>query len=286
MLEALRNWPRHELLCLPFDYYRSLIYSHKFKYLFSEVHTFCMFLGHSRSGHSLIASVLDAHPNIAISDEARALKYASAGFSKNQIYSLLVHNSLQAASNNRERAGYKFAIPNQHQGSFQNLMVIGDKDGSFLASQTQRNFSSYKKLATVVENEIKVLHIYRNPFDFISTMYRRANAGKPQKSLDEVINYYFRRNEGIQAIKEYSGEGTVFDLSFEELFSDPGNTIMHICEFLKVDTSARYLADSSSLIFEAPRKTRSQIPWTTSEIDKVMERKSQCPWLDHYTFVD
>jgi len=33
---------------------------------FSEIETYCTFIGYSRSGHSIIAALLDAHPNIVM----------------------------------------------------------------------------------------------------------------------------------------------------------------------------------------------------------------------------
>ena len=47
--------------------------------------TFCLFLGHARSGHSIVGVLLDAHPRIVLADEFDALEYVDARFSKGQI---------------------------------------------------------------------------------------------------------------------------------------------------------------------------------------------------------
>ena len=52
-----------------------------------------MFVGYPRSGHSLIGSLLDAHPNMLVAHELSALKYLLAGFRKEQIFYLLLENS-------------------------------------------------------------------------------------------------------------------------------------------------------------------------------------------------
>ena len=44
------------------------------------VETYCMFIGYLRSGHRLIASLLDAHPNAIATHELDALKFVGARF--------------------------------------------------------------------------------------------------------------------------------------------------------------------------------------------------------------
>ena len=41
--------------------------------LYDGVQTFVLFIGHARSGHSLIGAILDAHPEIIISHEYNAI---------------------------------------------------------------------------------------------------------------------------------------------------------------------------------------------------------------------
>jgi hypothetical protein len=38
---------------------------------FADVHAFCLFVGYSRSGHSLVGALLDAHPGITIAESQR-----------------------------------------------------------------------------------------------------------------------------------------------------------------------------------------------------------------------
>ena len=68
MFAALRNWTKGELITLPRDFVSALLMPTP-QGAFSQVKTFCVFLGHSRSGHSLLASLLDAHKNIVIADD-------------------------------------------------------------------------------------------------------------------------------------------------------------------------------------------------------------------------
>ena len=38
------------------------------------MHAFCLFVGYSRSGHSLVGALLDAHPEITIAHQVNGLK--------------------------------------------------------------------------------------------------------------------------------------------------------------------------------------------------------------------
>jgi hypothetical protein len=45
---------------------------------FPDVHAFCLFDGYSRSGHSLVGALLDAHPKITIAHSPTSGKAAPA----------------------------------------------------------------------------------------------------------------------------------------------------------------------------------------------------------------
>ena len=55
---------------------------------FRQVTTYCLFIGHGRSGHSIIGAMLDAHPEVILSDELDAMKYLRLGFSRDQVFHL------------------------------------------------------------------------------------------------------------------------------------------------------------------------------------------------------
>jgi hypothetical protein len=62
----------------------------KYRSLWKNINTYCLFIGYSRSGHSSVGALLDAHPNVRIVSELGDLKYANLGFKRWQIYYLLL----------------------------------------------------------------------------------------------------------------------------------------------------------------------------------------------------
>ena len=43
--------------------------------MYDELRAFCLFMGYTRSGHSLVGACLDAHPEAAIAHEAKIFEY-------------------------------------------------------------------------------------------------------------------------------------------------------------------------------------------------------------------
>ncbi len=64
---------------------------------FEELDTFLFFIGYPRSGHTLIGSLLDAHPEMVIAHELKAFAELEKGIQPAKIFSKLfeTHLSLQ-----------------------------------------------------------------------------------------------------------------------------------------------------------------------------------------------
>ena len=65
--------------------------------LYSQVESYCMFIGTPRSGHSLVGAFLDAHPDAVVAHEQNAVKYIEAGFDRERLFHLLLANSRASA---------------------------------------------------------------------------------------------------------------------------------------------------------------------------------------------
>ena len=55
------------------------------KEFFSKLETIILFIGYSRSGHSLVGSLLDAHPEILVSHELHLMKHLLSGASTDKL---------------------------------------------------------------------------------------------------------------------------------------------------------------------------------------------------------
>ena len=109
------------------QYLKSVYGAYKNRELFSTIEKYCMFIGYPRSGHSLIGSLLDAHQNMVIAHELDAMKYVKYGFSKEQIFYLILENSKNFTKKGREWTGYSYLVPNQWHSRFSKLKLLAIK---------------------------------------------------------------------------------------------------------------------------------------------------------------
>lgn len=110
--------------------------------LYDDVETFVMFIGYKRSCHSLVAAMLDAHPEIVISPGYQVIQkweqYHSPELKEKRMqkyrlfYDLHQHSLEHAmffkrASSERclmQKSKYNYHIPGQWQGGFQHRIKV------------------------------------------------------------------------------------------------------------------------------------------------------------------
>jgi hypothetical protein len=265
------------------SYSNSLYGSFKSRELFKHINKYCMFIGYPRSGHSLIGSLLDAHPNAIIANELDVLKFVKARFSKGQIYYLLLQNSCAIAALGRQQTGYSYKVPNQWQGRFKEIKVIGDKKGGGSTYRFHQNPKLLKLLENTINTSIKFIHVIRNPYDNISTIFnRRISIGNPM-DLDQCIDFYFSRCETNQYIKQIKKEN-VLDIRHESLINDPRACLTQLCRFLEIESLNDYLNDCASIVYQSPRKSRCDVQWNQKLINKVENNINRFGFLSGYTY--
>src|SRR5829696_2032744 len=83
------------------EYLSSLSRGIRDRRAFAEVERYAMFGGYPRSGHSVIGSLLNAHPDMVVAHELNALRYVQAGFSRLQLFSLLLESDRKFEAHGR-----------------------------------------------------------------------------------------------------------------------------------------------------------------------------------------
>ena len=154
------------------DYVTSYYPSLNFGEAFEDVQTYFLFIGIGRSGTTLIGSLLDAHPNVIVANQQNALRYFQSGiFKRRQVYYLLLENSRKNAVRGRKGGGgYSYAVPNQWQGRFSNIKVIGDKSMSaYAVSRLHAKPWLLERVSRMTGAKVRLIHIIRNPYDTITT---------------------------------------------------------------------------------------------------------------------
>ena len=190
---------------------------------------FVFFVGYGGSGHSIIGSLMDAHPHVVIPHEFFLFykfpeidKSPDSTWKNNLFTQLYLKSSFDTTSSRASRyKGYTLGINTDRswQGTFDRYVdVIGDKSGGITTScyeKEKENFlKNYHKLKRMLQMPIIIIHAVRNPFDMISSRL----AFNTKLISEDDANY--RRNEFA---KMHKSETVQNQSKVEEMF-DKVNT--------------------------------------------------------------
>lgn len=268
-----------DLVALPYAYFASLYRIAREPRLFQEVHTYVMFIGYPRSGHTLVGFLLDAHPNAIVASQISGLRYLKHGFSIPQTFSVLVDNSRHVARVGREGRPYSYDVPNQWQGRFKKLRVIGDCTGF---TRLRRDPDLLRKLREKLGAiDLKLIHVIRNPYDNISTMKIRSG-----ETLLASVRRYFSMCEMVERFKKHVAPDTVYELKHESLIADARGALRGLCAFVRLGAAENYVDDCASLVYKSPHKSRHEVVWTPELIENVEKQMSRFAHLGGYSYQD
>jgi hypothetical protein len=257
--------------------------------LFADLEAFCVFIGYPRSGHSLVGSLLDAHPQMIVAHELDALRFVEAGFTKLQLFHLLLANSERSAALGREQSGYSYAVPGQWQGKSETLRVIGDKKGGVSTRRLQADPGLLQRLAETVDLPLKVIHVTRNPYDNIAAMAMQPELRPPEElrgkvAVSEAMQRYFALCETIDAVSAQLRPEQIFHLRHETLVEAPAESLGELCVFLGTGPSAEYLRDCAAIVRPNHHRSRADVSWSRELISAVAEKINRYPFLKGYSF--
>ena len=277
------------------------------------VERFVYFIGYGRSGHSIIASMLDAHPNIIIAHEYSIFENLRTmgrnAFSKEFIFNQLYRNSYESAicrdgwrniAMNKKR--YTLDMPGLWQGRFKELKVVGDKAAGYTAMEyynSPGDFTElYSEFLATIGIPVQVIHVVRNPYDIIANVVLymhsgpkygvKLNASANNKffhygSLPAAINITFTKAEAVVKMKQALNLN-VLDIYTEDFVVDPEATMRKLCSALGVECSERYLKKCKDKAFKELPMTRDFVLWPKRELNLVKEKCQEFPFFKRYDF--
>lgn len=215
-----------------------------------------MFVGYPRSGHSLVGSLLSAHPDAVVANELDVIRHVQLGFRRGQIYDLIMRNDAAFEERGRQAYVHNYAVPGQWQGRYRDLRVIGDKKGGASTIQLQARPRLLERLERRLAVPVRLVHVTRNPFDNVAAMY---NLPVWMGTFAEAVERY---QFLVRAVEELRSRRSVLDLRHEQLLVDPRGELTRLCQFLGIDPPPDYLDACASILYEAPNRVRANAPWT------------------------
>ncbi len=251
------------------------------RHVFAAVQSYCMFIGYPRSGHSLLGSLLDAHPDAVIAHEADILRYVQARFRRLQVYSLALESSRRYRD--KREIVYDYTVPGQWQGRYRRLRVLGDKKGGRSTRRLAGSPGLLDRLQATVGVPTRFIHVARNPFDNITTIFQRSGPGG---SLATAVAEYLRLCATVARLRARLGPDQVLDLRHETLLAAPHVKLLEVCTFLDLDAEPAYLDNCAAILYAVPRRTRHHVDWPPELVDEVNRAIDQFEFLHGYSFDD
>ncbi len=249
---------------------------------FRDVRTFCLFIGHTKSGGSMVGGLLDAHPRVVLSDEHDALRYVDAGFDREAIFHLLDRGSQAEARKGRVTARrlepYSFRVPGQYQGSARAPLVVGDTTAGKTTRRLAADPLALDRVAGLMDDvDVRFVQVVRNPFDPISVMRVRG-----QRSVADAVDHYFASCDALLELRRRIDPERLLTVRHEDFVLDPRVQLAAVCRFLGIEPDANYLDACASIIGhrETPRQTL--VEWSPRWIEDVERRIAQVDFLEGY----
>ena len=255
---------------------------------YRSLRNFLIFAGYPRSGHTLVAAMLDAHPNIVVSIEWGALSHLRMGYRKyGMLYAIERHSRLFTEKLANRWTGYSYRVDRQWQGKHAEIHTMGDK----LAGQTSKILKDHPELlgelTRIMGLELKIIHVIRNPYDTISAMaYRSAErrGGKVSSAdLAEFSQAYFERVELVSTLRHRSGYD-ILDLYHEDLIMEPEKVLAQMLDFLEAGYEEDYLKNCSEIVYDSPHRRRSELSWPGGLKIEIQNRMGRYDFLSRYDF--
>lgn len=250
---------------------------------YGSVEAFCLFVGYPRSGHSLVGSLLDAHPEVSVAHEANALKLVAVdGLGRQELFDELLRNAQEQAERKggRRASGYSYSVPGQWQGQVRTLRVIGDKSGQKAASRISRDSGALPQFARVVRVPLRLVHVVRNPYDMVARMalIRSDKGDGPDEAMSRSISTLRRLARATDELIA-GGAYPVLTVRHESFVREPEAGLQAICEFLSVETDPGYLEACAAIVNRTPHETRHLVSWSERDLEAVAELAARHAFL-------
>lgn len=257
---------------------------------FNDVEKTLLFVGYPRSGHTLIGSLLDAHPAVLLAHELDVLYFYDKGYSQRQIDALILTNAQTFTQKGRQWMGYNYKVPNQWQGRFDKLKIIGDKSGGRTTRRLLKfNFTKLLPMVAAQRNRpIVFLHIIRNPYDVITTMMQRTGKRRGLEDshgqLRKKAKHFFEHAAGVALAKQQKN-CHVIDVYHEQFVQHPKESLARLCNELGLACTEDYLLACTDLVWKKASQSRQRTDlWSVENKDWVKNEMATYPWFADYTF--
>ncbi len=236
-----------------------------------------IFVGNPRSGTTLVRSLLNAHPQVSISQELNLLAMFDDG---ERSWDYLVGAMIDNAKGFDAQPvwnGYSYHVDCAASGSDASIKIVGDKKAAHSAARIRNRSPIIEELLNWSPIPIKFIHCVRNPFDVIAT-----KTNKNPYDLERNVGLYFEREQTTQLVKALVPATSYFSVHLEDLVADPRDEMLRLTEYLGLQASPAYIEACANLVFGDARKSRDTVQWTNQLRAQVQDGSQRVSYLMRY----
>ncbi|MGQ0745132.1 MAG: sulfotransferase family protein [Acidimicrobiales bacterium] len=274
-LKALRSRPG-----MAWTYVVSAIDQRADHHRFGAVEAYCLFVGHARSGSTLVGSLLSAHPQAVIAHELDTLRFVQWRYTRAQLFHLVLRRDAEFSARGRRHGdnGYDYSVAGSWQGEHTDLRVLGDKKAGATTRKLGDNPELLARLRKTVRVPLRLIHVTRNPYDNIASVARHG------RTLAESADRYFARCATLATISKHASPGELIVAHHEDLIAKPHATLGGLARFLGLDADSSWARSCAGSINPSPNRRRHQVDWPDRLVESIAERMRAFDFLGGYAF--
>lgn len=189
-----------------------------------------LFVGYPRSGSTLVGSILNAHRHALVSQQVYLLRHTRRRFSRRQLLYVAMAGDQAFANVHRRWSGYDYAVPNQHQGVFARVDVVGDRAVGGTTRCIRRHPDSLVRFRQTVRARVRLVHVIRNPFDNITTIAIEGGL-----SIAAAAAIYTELCDTVLRLENQLAGDDIIDVHLAQLIGAPEQTLTGLCRALSLD---------------------------------------------------
>ena len=245
-----------------------------------------MFCCPPRSGHTFVASILNAHPNVICSNQ----QFILPKMDLNKILKSIVAGTHRTQWNSNAYV---------ETGRKQDIYLVGDKTGHRTVEHLLSIPEDLEKFKKIIPWPIKWIHIVRNPYDNLATWTKKNHESRkkiPQgygygdieritqeMEFKNVFQKYKALNNKIKELKQTENEN-VLSMNHEKVIRFIDRSLDELCAFLEIEKDDDWRARVIRAKWLKPRITRRNIKWTPDMRAKTAKLIRKYPWFNGYAF--
>lgn len=246
---------------------------------YKTLRNYVLFVGCQRSGHNLVAQLIDAHPDAIVAYNLSPLDLIEQGVERVPFFKQLLVDARDHIIEQKRLGDQGKWIRDSWQGRHRFIRTIGGPRGTLTASKIAKKPEVLDRLEEVVELPLRVIHVIRNPYDNAAAL--NLNNYMP---LQQAAQICITGIKAVQKVREEFDSEEILEVKYEHLLSRPRDTLQRVCRLLRLEPEAEYLETCEKYIEKPSKRRRDQVQWDPVSRVLIQRAIAETPaWAD-YTF--